>query len=195
MGFSFINLFFIFSIWKKFSAKNSKNSKELKKLVEFTGIPVFTTMQGKSAFDERHPLSLGAGCGTTTLAAHNWLKNSDVVLVLGSSLTRTPYGQVLSSEKTLLHNTIDPEDLNKDVSAMVGLVGDTKLTLLALMEEFKTEGFKKDNDRTYNSDDWFQWSEGRVTLGKKKVKNTSSRDIYSYGFSIGADKIKKEYRK
>ena len=33
------------------------------------------------------------------------------------------------------------------------------------------EGFKKENDRTYNSDDWFQWSEGRVTLGKKKVKN------------------------
>ena len=56
------------------------------------------------------------------------------------------------------------------------------------------EGFKKDNDRTYNSDDWFQWSEGRVTLGKKKVKNTSSRDIFSYGFSIGADKIKKEDR-
>ena len=67
------------------------NRRELKKLVEFTGIPVFSTMQGKSAFDERHPLSLGAGCGTTTLAAHNWLKNSDVVLVLGSSLTRTPY--------------------------------------------------------------------------------------------------------
>ena len=132
-------------IWAGGGVLMSGASKELKKLVEFTGIPVFTTMQGKSAFDERHPLSLGAGCGTTTLAAHNWLKNSDVVLVLGSSLTRTPYGQVLSSEKTLLHNTIDPEDLNKDVSAMVGLVGDTKLTLLALMEEFKTEGFKKDN--------------------------------------------------
>ncbi len=142
-------------IWAGGGVLMSGASKELKKLVEFTGIPVFTTMQGKSAFDERHPLSLGAGCGTTTLAAHNWLKNSDVVLVLGSSLTRTPYGQVLSSEKTLLHNTIDPEDLNKDVSAMVGLVGDTKLTLLALMEEFKTEGFKKDN--------------GEVTQIKKEI--------------------------
>ena len=142
-------------IWAGGGVLMSGASKELKKLVEFTGIPVFTTMQGKSAFDERHPLSLGAGCGTTTLAAHNWLKNSDVVLVLGSSLTRTPYGQVLSSEKTLLHNTIDPEDLNKDVSAMVGLVGDTKLTLVALMEEFKTEGFKKDN--------------GEVTQIKKEI--------------------------
>ena len=142
-------------IWAGGGVLMSGASKELKKLVEFTGIPVFSTMQGKSAFDERHPLSLGAGCGTTTLAAHNWLKNSDVVLVLGSSLTRTPYGQVLSSEKTLLHNTIDPEDLNKDESAMVGLVGDTKLTLLALMEEFKTEGFKKDN--------------GEVTQIKKEI--------------------------
>ena len=53
----------------------------------------------------------------------------------------------MSPEKTLLHNTIDPEDLNKDLSAMVGLVGDTKLTLLALIEEFKTEGFKKDNGK------------------------------------------------
>ena len=142
-------------IWAGGGVLMSGASKELKKLVEFTGIPVFSTMQGKSAFDERHPLSLGAGCGTTTLAAHNWLKNSDVVLVLGSSLTRTPYGQVLSSEKTLLHNTIDPEDLNKDESAMVGLVGDTKLTLLALIEEFKTEGFKKDN--------------GEVTQIKKEI--------------------------
>ena len=142
-------------IWAGGGVLMSGATKELKKLVEVTGIPVFCTMPGKSAFDERHPLSLGAGCGTTTLAAHNWLKNSDVVLVLGSSLTRTPYGQVLSSEKTLLHNTIDHEDLNKDVSAMVGLVGDTKLTLLALMEEFKTEGFKKDN--------------GEVTQIKKEI--------------------------
>ena len=118
-------------------------TKELNQFVEVTGIPVFCTMPGKSAFDERHPLSLGAGCGTTTLAAHQWLKNSDVVLVLGSSLTRTPYGQALSSEKTLLHNTIDPEDLNKDEPATVGLVGDTKLTILALLEEFKEQGYIK----------------------------------------------------
>ena len=32
-------------------------------LAELTGIPVFTTMEGKSAFDERHSLSLGAGEG------------------------------------------------------------------------------------------------------------------------------------
>ncbi len=53
---------------------------------------------------------------------------------------------------------------------------------------------KKEKDRTYSSDDWFEWSEGRITFGKKDTNNASSRDIRSYGFSIGADKIKKEDR-
>jgi len=53
---------------------------------------------------------------------------------------------------------------------------------------------KKEKDRTYNSDDWFEWSEGRIGFGKKDANGASSRDIYSYGFSIGADRIKKEDR-
>jgi thiamine pyrophosphate-dependent acetolactate synthase large subunit-like protein len=43
--------------------------------------------------DERHPLALGAGCGTTTYPAYKWLGESDVLLVLGASLTRSPYAQ------------------------------------------------------------------------------------------------------
>ena len=61
-----------------------------------------------------------------------------------------------------------------------------------LVSALKT--LKKEKDRSYNSDDWFQWSEGRVSLGKKNARNASSRDIESYGLSIGADKIKKEDR-
>ena len=56
------------------------------------------------------------------------------------------------------------------------------------------ETFKKEKDITYNSDDWFQWSEGRVSFGKKDANNASSRDIHSHGISIGADKIKKDNR-
>ena len=53
---------------------------------------------------------------------------------------------------------------------------------------------KKEVDRSYESDDWFKWSEGRVSLGKNKSISSSSRKFNSSGISIGADKIKKEDR-
>ena len=53
---------------------------------------------------------------------------------------------------------------------------------------------KKEIDRSYDSDDWFEWSEGRVSLGKNKSSTSSSRDFHSYGISVGADRIKKDDR-
>ena len=53
---------------------------------------------------------------------------------------------------------------------------------------------KKEVDRSYESEDWFQWSEGRVSLGKNKSLNSSSRDFHSYGISVGADRIKEDDR-
>ena len=56
------------------------------------------------------------------------------------------------------------------------------------------KSLKKEKDRSYNSDDWFEWSEGRIVLGNKHARNTSSRDFHNLGVSIGADRIKKEDR-
>jgi hypothetical protein len=53
---------------------------------------------------------------------------------------------------------------------------------------------KKEIDRSYDSEDWFKWSEGRISLGKNKSINSSSRDFHSYGISVGADKIKDDDR-
>ena len=54
--------------------------------------------------------------------------------------------------------------------------------------------YKKERKRDYDSDDWFQWTEGRVSVGKNNGENSSSRNIRSNGISIGADRIKKEDR-
>ncbi|MFT5509071.1 MAG: acetolactate synthase-1/2/3 large subunit [Hyphomicrobiaceae bacterium] len=120
----------------------------LRELAELTACPVFCTMPGKSALDERHPLSLGAGSGATTLAAHEWLGGCDVLLALGTSLTRTPYGQSIPSGKAIIHNTVNPDDINKDEMVDVALVGDTHLTIEALIEEIKSQtGGKGFGDR------------------------------------------------
>lgn len=111
----------------------------LTELAELTEIPVYTTMPGKSAFDERHPLSLGTGGMTTTLAAHTWLDESDLLFAVGSSMTITNYGQSIPPGKTLIHNVDTPDEINKDFAIDYPLPGDARLTLEAVIDEVKAQ--------------------------------------------------------
>jgi len=126
-------------IWSGMGILMAEASAELRELAELTEIPVYCTMPGKSGFDERHPLALGAGSGSTTLQARQWIQECDVLLALGSSLTRTSYGQPIPDGKVIIHNTESLEDIDKDYSVEVGLPGDAKLTLQMLIEEVKAE--------------------------------------------------------
>ena len=94
-------------------------------------------MPGKSAIDERHPLSVGAGGSTTTGPARHWLRECDVVLAIGASLTSSPYAQRVGSDKFVIHSVIDHEEVNKDVFADIALVGDAKLTLESLIDQLR----------------------------------------------------------
>jgi len=114
-------------------------SAALRELAELTGIPVFCTMPGKSALDERHPLCLGAGSRATTLPAHRWLQECDLLLAIGSSLTRGPYSQIILPGKMIIQNSIDADDINKDESVDIGLVGDARLTLEAMIESVRRQ--------------------------------------------------------
>ena len=120
---------------------------ELKALAELTGFPVYCSMRGKSAFDERHPLALGAGSGATTLPAHRWLQECDVLLALGSSLTRSFFSQPVRPSRVLIQNTSNPDDINKDEAVDIALVGDARLTLQAIIDEVKAQAGEQGIDR------------------------------------------------
>ena len=110
---------------------------ELRALAELLDAPVYTSMPGKSAFDERHPLALGAGGLTTTGPARDWLDAADVIFAVGTSLTSSPYAQTFSPETFLVHAVIDADEINKDTVADVGIVADARLTLEAMVEEVR----------------------------------------------------------
>ena len=110
---------------------------ELKALAELTQIPVITTMEGKSALPDSHPLALGSANRTAPKNVWKWLGESDVVLAIGSGLTRTSFGIDIPDGKTLIHSTVSAEDINKDYKADIGLIGDAKLTLEMIIEEVK----------------------------------------------------------
>jgi thiamine pyrophosphate-dependent acetolactate synthase large subunit-like protein len=126
-------------IWSGMGVLLSGATAELREFAELTEIPVYTTMPGKSSIDERHPLALGGGSSATTLAAREWLQESDVLFAVGSSMTKTGYGQPIPPGKTIIHNVGSTEDINKDFPVEIALPGDSKATLQAMIEEVKSQ--------------------------------------------------------
>ncbi|HKM64924.1 MAG TPA: thiamine pyrophosphate-requiring protein [Acidisphaera sp.] len=105
---------------------------ELRALAEKLAAPVLTSLGGKSAFPETHPLSLGSGGVAYSRQAHHFLHRADVILGVGCSFTETSFAIAMPKGKRVIHATLDPAHLNKDVRCEIGLVGDAALTLAAV---------------------------------------------------------------
>ncbi|TET41502.1 MAG: thiamine pyrophosphate-requiring protein, partial [Dehalococcoidia bacterium] len=98
-----------------------------------------TTMCGKSAFPENHPLSLGAGGRTRPKMVIHFLKKADLVFAIGSSCTRESFTTPIPDGKVIMQSTIDERDINKDYSIEQAIIGDAKLVLRQLIDEVKEQ--------------------------------------------------------
>jgi acetolactate synthase-1/2/3 large subunit len=109
----------------------------LRELAELLEAPVTTSLQGKSAFPEDHPLSLGSGGRSLPGTVHHFLHAADVIFGIGCSFAASNFALVMPKNKVFVHATLDPADLNKTVPADCALIGDAGLTLEALVAEVK----------------------------------------------------------
>lgn len=113
----------------------AKAWRQLGQLAELLEAPVTTSLEGKSAFPETHPLSLGSGGVAMPRAVFEHVRDADVVFGIGASFSATPFGiQFPTERKTFVHNTADPGDLQKNIPAEHALLGDTALTLDMLLQ-------------------------------------------------------------
>lgn len=110
---------------------------QLRELAELLAAPVTTSLEGKSAFPEDHPLALGSGGLAIPKPVRHFLDASDVIFGIGCSFTETSFGTQLPLDKRVVHATLDPMHLNKDLPAEISLVGDAALTLDALLAELR----------------------------------------------------------
>ena len=106
----------------------------LKELAELLAAPVTTSLGGKSAFPEDHPLALGSGGRAIPKPVHHYLQKTDLIFGIGCSFTRTGFGVRIPDGKRVIHATLDPADINKDVPVETALVGDAGLILAGLVE-------------------------------------------------------------
>lgn len=120
---------------------------ELRTFAEEWQIPVTTSLEGKSSFPETHELSLGSGGRANPRAVKTFLNEADVIIGIGCSFALTGFGVPMPRGKTIVHATLDPMDLNKDVEAQYALIGDAKLTLASLIESMEDRNRAKAEDR------------------------------------------------
>jgi acetolactate synthase-1/2/3 large subunit len=115
-------------------------SDDLLELAELLQAPVMVTLEGKSAFPEDHPLSLGTSGPVVTGHTLHYLREADVVFGIGCSFTRHGMAATIPAGKTLIHATNDERDLNKSYAADYPLLGDARLVLRQFIEAVKSQG-------------------------------------------------------
>jgi acetolactate synthase-1/2/3 large subunit len=110
----------------------------LRELAELLEAPVTASLEGKSAFPETHPLSLGVGSRAIPKAVRHFLNRADVIFGIGCSFATTNYGVRLPRQgPAYIQATLDPADLNRELPIEQALVGDAELTLRALIAEVR----------------------------------------------------------
>jgi acetolactate synthase-1/2/3 large subunit len=110
-------------------------SDRLMQLAELIPASVATTNPGKSAIPESHPLALGASTRSRPKMFTDFMARADLVLAIGSSLTRTPFGPGVPPGKIIIHATNEAQDINKEYHVDHALIGDAALVLDALIAE------------------------------------------------------------
>lgn len=129
---------------------------ELLKFAETTNIPVYTSLMGKGAMADSHPLHLGVcGCWGHYPAVEA-ARNADLILALGcrfSDLHTASWqpGFAYNFPVTkLIQVDIDPSEIARNYPVDLGIVGDIKVVLNQLIEKSSADSEKGD---------YFAWHE------------------------------------
>ena len=109
---------------------------------EKTSTPVATSLLGKGAFPDGHPLSLGMAGMHGTVQANMALSNADVVLAVGTRFSDRTTGKLegFIKKATLIHVDTDASEIDKIVSSHVALVADAAKVLSLLSEKLHSPG-------------------------------------------------------
>ena len=112
---------------------------ELRELAELLQAPVMTTLQGKSAFPEDHPLSLGASSAAASRPLAHFLAEADLIFGAGSGLAISSYDAPIPRGKLAIQLTVDERDFNRDYLSSHLLQGDARLVLQQIIEEVQRQ--------------------------------------------------------
>jgi acetolactate synthase-1/2/3 large subunit len=123
---------------------------ELRALAEHGGIPVATSLMGKGAFPEDHPLSVGMAGIWGTRVANETTRNADVILAIGTGFGEadcsswSPQHTFSIPPSRLIQIDVEPFEIGKTYPVDVGIVGDAKASLAKLLDRVRARAPRGD---------------------------------------------------
>jgi len=94
--------------------------------------PVFTTIMGKGAIPEDHPLSLG---NSRSSQARQAIETTDLLLAIGTRFTQMDTGSwSMKLPKKWLHIEADPSEIGKEYEPTIGIAASPKEFLQRLLK-------------------------------------------------------------
>ena len=113
---------------------------QLHELVELTKIPVVTTLMGKGAIPEDHPLCLGMIGMHGRLGANMAVVEADLILAVGTRFSDRSVGPFkdLDSRTRIVHIDVDESEIGKNVKCHLPIVADARKALEMLIEAVRS---------------------------------------------------------
>ena len=125
-----------------FSGQGILRAQATSRLIEFaerTGMPVSQTLLGLGGFPASHPLSLGMMGMHGEAWVNNAIQDADLLVALGMRFDDRVTGNLKTYARNAkkIHAEIDASEIGKNVPVDVGLLGDVRATLEALIPRVK----------------------------------------------------------
>ncbi len=111
----------------------------LLQLAESAMIPVATTLMGKGAIPEDHPLSLGPVGMHGTVQANKLINEADLILAIGVRFSDRTTMEVrgFAPDAKIVHFDVDPTEVGKNVKVHHAVTGDLRTSLGLLLTMFR----------------------------------------------------------
>ncbi len=122
---------------------------EVTALAERTNILVTTTLLGKGAIDETHPLAIGMLGMHGNAYANHAVNNADLLIAVGARFDDRVTGNVekFAVGARIIHIDIDPAEIGKVIQPDVPIVGDVKNILTELIKQVQPREATAWNDQ------------------------------------------------
>lgn len=164
----------------------SNASEELTELARLTDIPVATTLMGIGTYPQDDEKALGMLGMHGNYWANYAICECDVLLAVGTRFNDRVTGPLSKFAKgaQVIHIDIDPCSISKNIQTHIPIVGDAKLILRDMLNEFKSKNHEINQEA---KDKWFEkindWKKQRVIpeiQSNKLHAHTVLETIYEY---------------